>query len=157
GFQRTSPPFRARQTGHGVVIVASGCLFIRAVRMIRSCLPLLATECCAGFSYYLLASGITKVDGSPSGSPEMCRVLMFAAGLLVAAGARSASGQDKVVLRHGNLGGKMTLSGTVEDYTGEQITIRDDSSKTRRVYPGSEVVEIETTRSLPHTRGLELL
>jgi signal peptidase II len=85
------------------------------------------------------------------------RCVLIFAGLLVAAGARSAPGQDKVVLRHGNLGGKMTISGTVEDYTGEQITIRDESGKTRRVYPGSEVIEIETTRSLPHTRGLESL
>ena len=45
------------------------------------------------------------------------RCVLIFAGLLVAAGARSAPGQDKVVLRHGNLGGKMTISGTVEDYT----------------------------------------
>lgn len=87
-------------------------------------------------------------------SMRCIRILLV--GICVIAGLPTARGQDKIILRHGKSGGKMTISGIVEDYTGEQITIRGEGGEPTRTYPGSEVVEIETTRSLPHARGIEL-
>src|SRR5579872_4494930 len=87
---------------------------------------------------------------------SMRSIGLLLAGICIAAGVRTVRGQDKIILRHGKSGGKMTISGIVEDYTGEQITIRGEGGEPARTYPGSEVVEIETTRSLPHARGIEL-
>ena len=84
-------------------------------------------------------------------------VIILLVGLGVAAGAAWVWGQDKVVLKRGNTSGRMTISGVVEEYTGEQLTIRTDSKDPPRKYPGSEVAQIETTRTAPHARGIELL
>lgn len=68
----------------------------------------------------------------------------------------AASGQDRVVLRRGNLAGRVTISGTIDDCTGHELRMRSGDG-TVRTYPTADVVSIETPQTEPHDRGLKLL
>lgn len=102
------------------------------------------------FGVQLWLIPLRRVVAAPRG------LLVVCAGLWLC-GLGAARAQDKVVLQRGGLGGRMTISGAVEEYTGEQVVIRGDSKEPPRTYPGSEVIEIQTTRTASHTRGLERL
>ncbi|MFN0056321.1 MAG: tetratricopeptide repeat protein [Planctomycetales bacterium] len=71
--------------------------------------------------------------------------------------AANADAQDRVVLRRGGFSGRITASGTIEDYTGTEITLRAVPGDAVRRYPSAEVVAIETQQTEPHERGLALL
>ena len=76
--------------------------------------------------------------------------------LVFAGTAASASAQDKVVLRRGNLSGRVTLSGTIDDCTGSELKIRSGDG-TVRTYPAADIISIETPQTEAHDRGLKHL
>lgn len=65
--------------------------------------------------------------------------------------------EDKVVVRGSSTGARMTITGTVEDYTGVEVSIRTDPAEPPRTFPAKHVVEIQTSQTEAHTRGINLL
>jgi hypothetical protein len=82
---------------------------------------------------------------------------VFAWAFVLSGMAAPARAQDRIVLQRGSHSGRVIVSGTIEDYTGAEVTIRPHPDDTAKKYPASEVSEIHTTRSPPHSRGLEHL
>ena len=78
--------------------------------------------------------------------------------ILVGTGAGIASAQqpilDRVVLQPKRTSSRITLNGTVIDYTGEKITVRMRQSSLIRSYPAAEVVEVRTPQTEHHVKGL---
>ncbi len=77
--------------------------------------------------------------------------------LAVFAVAVSTSAQDQVVLKRGRLAGKITIAGTIEEFTGEDIQIRSSQGETLRTYPAADVIAVVTPHTEAHDRGLALL
>ncbi len=69
----------------------------------------------------------------------------------------AAQAQDKVILQRSSYSARVTVSGVVEDYTGTEISIRTDNDEPPKVFPSADVVEIQTSQTDSHTRGLKLL
>jgi tetratricopeptide (TPR) repeat protein len=65
--------------------------------------------------------------------------------------------QDKVILQRTSLSARVTVSGTVENYTGTEISIRTDNDDAPKTFPSADVIEIQTAQTDSHTRGLKLL
>ncbi|MSR58724.1 MAG: hypothetical protein EXS05_13905 [Planctomycetaceae bacterium] len=82
--------------------------------------------------------------------------LCLAVGIGLAAG-HTACAQDRVVLRRGALSGRITVTGSIENYTGDEIAIRTPQGDVVRKYPAADVVSISTPQSEIHDRALELL
>ena len=61
---------------------------------------------------------------------------------------------DKVVLRRGASQSRVTITGTILDYTGTSLEFRPRSGGVKRVFPASEVVEIYTPQIESHVKGL---
>ncbi|MGQ0636190.1 MAG: hypothetical protein ACT4QC_16375 [Planctomycetaceae bacterium] len=74
---------------------------------------------------------------------------------LVALGAGSGTAQDRVVLRRSGQGGRVVITGTIDDYTGKTIRIRAGQGASRE-YPADRVIEIETPYVESHTQGQTL-
>ena len=68
-----------------------------------------------------------------------------------------ASGQDRVVLLLKGGKSRIAVTGIITDYTGTQITIRPRAGMAPKTYPASQVLEVQTSQSESHARGLELL
>src|SRR5262249_36023968 len=81
---------------------------------------------------------------------------LLSAGLLLMPAAL-ARAEDKVVLQRNNSTARLTISGTIEDYTGTELTIRVEADEVPKTFPASDVVEIQTAQLESHTRGLRLL
>lgn len=86
--------------------------------------------------------------------PQIGRLVAVSYLLLV---PTAAGAQDKVVLQRSNLAGRMTISGRVEDYNGNEVSIRTEPDQPLRKYPSADVVEIQTPQTEPHMQGLKLL
>ena len=71
--------------------------------------------------------------------------------------ASAASAEDKVVLLLKGGSSRITISGTIVDYTGRSIQIRPRAGMAVKTYPTSQVLEVHTSQSTAHSRGLELL
>lgn len=89
--------------------------------------------------------------------PRRCQVRLAqcAACLLACLLGDWAFAQDRVVIR-GSTGGRVTLTGVIEDYTGREITIRGQATATKR-YPAASVIEVETLQQPAHVQGLKRL
>lgn len=76
--------------------------------------------------------------------------------VVAAACLLSTAAAEDVVLLTGRDGGasRVRVTGTVVDYTGEQLTIKL-ASGAERTYPGEQVVSIETERSADHVAADE--
>jgi Flp pilus assembly protein TadD len=81
--------------------------------------------------------------------------LAAAAVALLATGAAKA--QDRVILQRSGYSARVTVSGVVENYTGTEISIRTDNDEPPKAFPAADVVEIQTSQTESHTRGLKLL
>lgn len=68
-----------------------------------------------------------------------------------------AAAQDQVVLKRGRFGGKISVVGTIDDYTGEEIRVRSGQPDAVRSYSAAEVISITTPQQEAHDRGLALL
>ncbi|MGE5193830.1 MAG: tetratricopeptide repeat protein [Deltaproteobacteria bacterium] len=82
-------------------------------------------------------------------------LLLAAATLLFMTSATQA--QDKVILQRSSYSARVTVSGIVENYTGTEISIRTDNDEPPKIFPSADVVEIQTSQTESHTRGLKLL
>ncbi len=83
--------------------------------------------------------------------------LLLTAGLFLTR-ASDLRAQDKVILQRSNFSARVAVSGIIEDYTGIEVSIRTEASKEpAKTYPSADVVEIQTTQSEPHLRGLKFL
>lgn len=84
-------------------------------------------------------------------------LLLISAGLIAAAvparPVRAQNGQDRVILQS-NSGGRYSLTGTIVDYTGTALTLRTSVGGTLRVFPASQIVEVQTPQTEPHLKGL---
>ncbi|MBS0264041.1 MAG: tetratricopeptide repeat protein [Planctomycetes bacterium] len=69
----------------------------------------------------------------------------------------AAQAEDQVVLRSASVAARMTISGTIEDYTGTEITIRPAPGEAVRTFPARDVLEFQTTQTKGHTLGIERL
>jgi TolA-binding protein len=81
---------------------------------------------------------------------------LLAIGMALAVGG-TASAQDRVILKRPGYAGRMTITGTIEEYTGTAISVRSSQGDTVRPYPAEEVVGFETPQTDSHDRGLALL
>lgn len=61
------------------------------------------------------------------------------------------------MLKRGRFAGRITIAGTIEEFTGEEIKIRSSEGETLRTYPAAEVVSVVTRQAEAHDRGLALL
>jgi tetratricopeptide (TPR) repeat protein len=87
---------------------------------------------------------------------RVCLVLVVVLAPFGAVGG-AAWAQDRVVLKRGRSSGRMTVSGEVIDFTGEEIRIRSSAGDAVRTYPAAEVVAVETAQSESHDRALAAL
>ncbi len=67
-----------------------------------------------------------------------------------------ASAEDRVIIQQPG-GSRFPVSGSVEDYTGRTLTIRQRIGDTLRSFPRSDVVEIYTAYTDHHDKGRLLL
>lgn len=72
-------------------------------------------------------------------------------------GSRPVHAEDKLVLRRGPAGARMTIAGDVIDSTGVEVSIRTAAGEAPRVFPAADVVEIQTAQTAAQTHGNELL
>jgi TolA-binding protein len=77
-------------------------------------------------------------------------------GVLLARGP-AAIAQDRAVLKRSGYSGRIVITGTIDDYTGERLSIRFPQEETVRTYPAAEVVAIKTPQVEAHDRGLKFL
>jgi TolA-binding protein len=75
--------------------------------------------------------------------------------LLLAIGVAGA--QDKVVLQRNNAAARVVISGTVEDFTGTELTVRVEGDESLKKFPAGDVIEVQTAQHELHTRGLKFL
>ncbi len=67
--------------------------------------------------------------------------------------AGTAAGQDRVVVR-GSTGGRMTVVGVIEDFTGEQLTLRMLPGRVVHLYPADDVLDYETQQVAAFVQGV---
>ncbi len=67
-----------------------------------------------------------------------------------------SSAEDRVVIQQPG-GSRYPVLGSVEDYTGISLTIRQRVGDKLRSYPRSEVVEVQTVYTARHDKGRQLL
>jgi tetratricopeptide (TPR) repeat protein len=77
--------------------------------------------------------------------------------LAIASAISVARAEDKLVVRGTNTAARMTITGTVEDYTGVEVSIRTEPGEPPRTFPAKDVIEIQTSQSEAHTQGIKLL
>jgi signal peptidase II len=68
-----------------------------------------------------------------------------------------AFAEDRVTLKRGPLAGRITITGTIEDYTGEELRIHATQGETVRTFAAAEVLSVETPHEESHDRGLGLI
>ncbi len=84
------------------------------------------------------------------------RLLRFAVAALIAAaaGAPCRAG-DKVILQSKKSSSQITLPCTIIDYTGTEIKVQTRPNQPMKIYPASDVVQVLTSYTVPHERGLK--
>lgn len=79
------------------------------------------------------------------------------AALMIAFPAPAGRAEDRVTIQRSGSSGTMTVTGEIEDYTAQRLTIRLQEGTARRSFPAAEVVGIETYRSESQERGQQEL
>ncbi len=85
---------------------------------------------------------------TPGGKPSFAVVLVL--GLLLAAPVRA----DRVTIRPEDSAGLVVVTGDVEDYTDQTLTLRTGGAGLR-TYPASTIAAVETYRTPGHQSGIE--
>ncbi|MBI5757046.1 MAG: hypothetical protein HZA46_00850 [Planctomycetales bacterium] len=66
----------------------------------------------------------------------------------------TAAAEDRVVRQQeARTGGRIVVTGTIEEYTGVELRIRRSLNNTLAVIPANEVVEVQTEQIEAHTQG----
>ncbi|HTI51710.1 MAG TPA: hypothetical protein VL475_12185 [Planctomycetaceae bacterium] len=102
-------------------------------------------------------SSLALQTGRLESFPARRVTLLFLALAIALLTGRIAHAEDKVILQRTSLSARVTVSGTVENYTGTEISIRTDNDEAPKTFPSADVVEIQTAQTDSHTRGLKLL
>lgn len=68
-----------------------------------------------------------------------------------------ADAQDTIVLQKPEALARIRVSGTIEDYTGREITILSLTGTAVNRYPAADVVEVKTQYHAAHQQGLNLV
>lgn len=76
--------------------------------------------------------------------------------LFVACGASALSAQDRVIIQQPG-GSRFPISGSIDDYTGREVTLQVRAGEPLRRYPREEVVEVQTAYTTRHEKGRRLL
>lgn len=71
------------------------------------------------------------------------------------ASACPAVAQDRIVLQRAGSTGRLAVTGTVDDYVGDEIRIRTSPGEVQS-FPAAEVIDVQTTQVPAHVRGLKL-
>lgn len=83
----------------------------------------------------------------------LSRPLLFTITLALSL-AGFAQAQDRVVLQRAGSTGKLAVTGTIDDYVGDEIRIRTSPGEVQ-AFPASEVVDVRTSQVPAHVRGLK--
>lgn len=104
------------------------------------------------------ATAIATSQNSSDGGTDLRRIVLCAVACLVAGWAVPAIAEDQVILEadFGTIG-RMTVTGTVVDYTGKDLRIFKATGDESVTYPAERVVEIRTVHSVAYREGLKLL